>query len=135
MALLASSAIGCRMVDINQQERGVLVDHYLNNGWAILFLPLHRSAAPAPSMAALTQAIPGRSARRQTWWYAPFGHWHTSTFVCALSVQGLLAPLVLDRPINGPAFIAWVEQSLAPRLVAGDIVVKDNFELSQGRWR
>ena len=59
--------------------------------------------------------------------HAPFDHWHTTTFVCALSVQGLLAPLVLDGPINGPAFIAWVEQGLAPRLVAGDIVVMDNL--------
>ena len=47
--------------------------------------------------------------------------------MCALSVQGLLAPLVLDGPINGPAFIAWVEQSLVRELVAGDIVVMDNL--------
>ena len=59
--------------------------------------------------------------------YAPFGHWHTTTFVCALSDQGLLAPLVLDGPINGPAFITWVEQGLVPELVVGDIVVMDNL--------
>ena len=58
---------------------------------------------------------------------APFGHWHTTTFVCALSAQGLLAPLVLDGPINGNAFLAWVEQFLAPELRAGDIVVMDNL--------
>ena len=34
---------------------------------------------------------------------------------------------MLDGPINGPAFIAWVEQSLVPELVAGDIVVMDNL--------
>jgi len=59
--------------------------------------------------------------------YAPAGHWHTTTFVCALSTDGLLAPLVLDGPINGQAFMAWVEQFLAPALRAGDIVVMDNL--------
>lgn len=65
------------------------------------------------------QALPGR--------YAPCGHWHTTTFVCALSAQGLLAPLVLDGPINGQAFVAWVEQFLVPELRAGDFVVMDNL--------
>lgn len=59
--------------------------------------------------------------------YAPGGHWHTTTFVCALSSDGLLAPLVLDGPINGDAFVAWVEQFLVPQLRAGDIVVMDNL--------
>ena len=59
--------------------------------------------------------------------HVPFGHWHTTTFVCALSAQGLMAPLVLDGPINGEAFVAWVEQCLAPELRLGDIVVLDNL--------
>ena len=59
--------------------------------------------------------------------YSPQGHWHTTTFVCALSVRGLLAPLVLDGPINGNAFVAWIEQFLAPELRAGDTVVMDNL--------
>ena len=57
----------------------------------------------------------------------PCGHWHTTTFVCALSQDGLLAPLVLDGPINGHAFVAWVEQFLVPELRPGDIVVMDNL--------
>ena len=59
--------------------------------------------------------------------YAPGGHWHTTTFVCALSSEALLAPLVLDGPINGDAFVAWVEQFLLPQLREGDIVVMDNL--------
>lgn len=59
--------------------------------------------------------------------YTPGGHWHTTTFVCALSSEGLLAPLVLDGPINGDAFVAWVEQFLVPQLREGDIVVMDNL--------
>ena len=70
----------------------------------------------------------GRSARGQRCpGYAPCGHWHTTTFVCALSQNGLLAPLVLDGPINGPVFVAWLEQFLAPELRRGDIVVMDNL--------
>ena len=59
--------------------------------------------------------------------YTPGGHWHTTTFVCALSSEGLLAPLVLDGPINGDAFVAWVQQFLVPQLRQDDIVVMDNL--------
>lgn len=58
---------------------------------------------------------------------APYGHWKTTTFVCALRTTGLVAPLALDGPINGPAFRAWVEQMLVPELQPGDIVVLDNL--------
>ncbi|SER78212.1 hypothetical protein SAMN04244573_04304, partial [Azotobacter beijerinckii] len=43
-----------------------------------------------------------------------------TTFVCALRSEGLVAPLVLDGPVNGRAFRAWIEQALAPTLGAGD---------------
>lgn len=58
---------------------------------------------------------------------APYGHWHTPTLICALRPCGLVAPLVLDGPINGNAFRAWVQQALAPVLHPGDIVVMDNL--------
>lgn len=58
---------------------------------------------------------------------APYGHWKTTTFVCALRTTGLIAPLVLDGPINGAAFRAWVDQALVPELRPGDIVVLDNL--------
>ena len=58
---------------------------------------------------------------------APAGHWRTTTLVCALSSQGLRAPLVLDGALNGPAFVAWTEQFLVPELRPGDIVVMDNL--------
>jgi transposase len=44
-----------------------------------------------------------------------------------LRTTGLVAPLVLNGPSNGPAFRAWVEQMLAPQLRPGDIVVLDNL--------
>ena len=58
---------------------------------------------------------------------APGGHWKTTTFVCALRTAGLVAPLVLDGPINGVAFVAWIQQMLVPELRPGDIVIMDNL--------
>jgi transposase len=57
----------------------------------------------------------------------PHGHWKTTTFVAALRCDGVGAPLVLDGPMNGEAFRAWVEQFLAPTLKKGDIVFMDNL--------
>jgi transposase len=57
----------------------------------------------------------------------PFGHWKTTTFVAGLRLNGLVAPLVLDGPMNAAAFEAYVEQFLAPTLAPGDIVVMDNL--------
>jgi transposase len=57
----------------------------------------------------------------------PMGHWKTMTFIAALRHDGITAPAVLDGPINGAAFQAYVEQFLAPTLGPGDIVVLDNL--------
>ena len=59
--------------------------------------------------------------------FAPHGHWRTLTFLGALRYDGLAAPCVFDRPINGICFRAWVEQQLVPILRPGDIVVMDNL--------
>jgi transposase len=57
----------------------------------------------------------------------PHGRWKTTTFVAALRANALTAPCVLDGPMNGDAFLAYVEQVLAPTLIPGDIVVMDNL--------
>lgn len=57
----------------------------------------------------------------------PHGHWLTTTFVAGLRHDGIVAPCVLDGPIDGDSFRAWVEQFLAPTLRPGDIVVMDNL--------
>lgn len=57
----------------------------------------------------------------------PHGHWKTTTFVGALRLGGMTAPMTLNGAMNGPAFTAYVEQVLAPTLRAGDIVVMDNL--------
>jgi transposase len=57
----------------------------------------------------------------------PHGHWKTTTFVAALRSTALTAPGVIDGPMNGNAFLAYVEQVLVPSLTPGDIVVMDNL--------
>ena len=57
----------------------------------------------------------------------PHGHWKTMTFIGALRLEGVTAPLVLDAPVNGESFLAWVEQSLVPTLKPSDIVVMDRL--------
>ncbi|MEX2629052.1 MAG: IS630 family transposase [Tistlia sp.] len=57
----------------------------------------------------------------------PHGHWKTTTFVGALRLGGMTAPMVLDGAMHGPAFLAYVEQVLGPTLSPGDIVVMDNL--------
>ena len=58
---------------------------------------------------------------------APHGHWRTTTFVAGLRSTGVIAPLVLDGPMTGAVFCAYVEQFLAPALSKGDVVVLDNL--------
>ncbi len=57
----------------------------------------------------------------------PHGHWRTTTFVAGLRLGGLTAPMVIDGAMNGPAFLAYVRQVLAPTLAPGDVVVMDNL--------
>ena len=60
---------------------------------------------------------------------APFGHWKTTTLVAALRRDGLGAPMVLDGPMTGQAFLAYVEQVLIPALRERPdaLVVMDNL--------
>ena len=59
--------------------------------------------------------------------HEPWGHWKTTTFTAGLRCDGLVAPFVLDGPMNGRAFLVYVEKILVPQLRAGDIVVMDNL--------
>ncbi len=62
----------------------------------------------------------------------PHGHWKTTTFVAGLRNSGIVAPFVLDGPINRNAFEAYVEKVLVPELRPGDIVVMDNLSSHKG---
>jgi len=55
------------------------------------------------------------------------------TFLAALRQDRITAPCVVDGPINGKSFLAYVEQVLVPTLKPGDIVVMDNLGSHKGR--
>jgi len=57
----------------------------------------------------------------------PHGHRKTTTLVAGLRMSGMIAPMVLDGPINGDWFEAYVAQVLVPELDRGDIVIMDNL--------
>lgn len=57
----------------------------------------------------------------------PHGHWKTTTYTGALRLSGMTAPMVLDGPMTGEWFVAYVEQILVPTLRPGDIVILDNL--------
>lgn len=62
----------------------------------------------------------------------PHGHWLTTTFVAGLSTRGIIAPFVLDGPINREAFETYVERVLVPTLRPGDVVIMDNLSSHKG---
>jgi transposase len=57
----------------------------------------------------------------------PHGHWKVSTFVAGLRCNGITAPFVIDRAMNGDIFLTWLDRCLIPTLRPGDIAVMDNL--------
>ena len=58
----------------------------------------------------------------------PHGHWKTTTFVGALRVDGMTAPWVLDGPMNGAAFLVYVQEVLVPTLLTA---IEDSVQLAE----
>jgi hypothetical protein len=52
----------------------------------------------------------------------PHGHWYTTTVFMGLRSTGIVSPVVVDGPINGRVFLAWVQQHLCHELRPKDIV-------------
>ena len=57
----------------------------------------------------------------------PHGHWRTATFLAALRHDRWTAPLLLDGPLDGAMFLAYLQQGLGPTLQPGDLVICDNL--------
>jgi transposase len=62
----------------------------------------------------------------------PHSHWKTTTLIAGMRSSGVVAPCVIDCPVNRSIFEAWVEQALVPELRPGDIVVMDNLSSHKG---
>lgn len=57
----------------------------------------------------------------------PHGHWHTTTLIAALGIDGIACSTVVDGAVNADVFEAFVEQVLVPELRPGDVVIMDNL--------
>lgn len=64
--------------------------------------------------------------------HVPHGRWKTQTFIAALRHDRVTAPCLIDGPINGRIFLAYVEQILLPTLHKGDVVIMDNLGSHKG---
>ena len=60
---------------------------------------------------------------------APFGKWHTQTFIAGLRCDQLIAPWIVEGAMNGAAFETYIETQLAPALNPGDVVILDNLNV------
>lgn len=61
--------------------------------------------------------------------HVPHGRWETTTLIAAVGRNGPQAPWVLEGPMDGAAFLVWVEQVFVPTLHPTDIVVMDNLSV------
>lgn len=64
--------------------------------------------------------------------HAPAGHWKVTTFLAGLTSNGIVAPFVVDQPMNRAIFTQYVRQYLLPELQPGDIVILDNLSSHKG---
>jgi len=60
---------------------------------------------------------------------APFGAWNTQTFIAGLTADGLVAPWLVNRPMNGAAFATYIRTQLAPVLEPRTVVILDNLSV------
>ena len=58
---------------------------------------------------------------------APAGRYATLTLMSAIRLEGVVAPMLLDGPVNAETFAGYVENCLAPALEPGDILMMDNL--------
>jgi transposase len=63
----------------------------------------------------------------------PHGRWKTTTFLAALRRDRIEAPCVIEGPIDGESFRAYVEQILLPCLKPDEVVVMDNLGSHKGK--
>ena len=48
--------------------------------------------------------------------HVPHGHWKTITFIAGLRRRAMVAPFVLDGPMNAISFMAYLQRCLVPTL-------------------
>lgn len=58
---------------------------------------------------------------------APHGHWHTTSLIGSIRVDGTHACMLLEGAMDANAFRAYVQEVLLPSLRPGDWVIADNL--------
>jgi len=58
---------------------------------------------------------------------SPFGHWHTTTMIASIRLDGSSASMAIEGATDTEVFQEYVRQVLCPTLQPGDIVVLDNL--------
>jgi transposase len=97
-----------RLTTLRRAKRLVFLDE------TGIHLSMTRTYARAPSGERAVAAVPK--------------NWGDSmTVVAALTLDGIIAPMMLHGAMNARAFEAYIEQCLVPELREGDVVVLDNL--------
>ena len=60
---------------------------------------------------------------------APFGRWHTQTFIAGLRCDRLVAPWIIDGAMDGAAFDTYIRTQLAPTCRPGEVIILDNLNV------
>jgi len=58
---------------------------------------------------------------------APHGHWHTTTMISSMRLDGSTACMAIEGATDTEVFRAYVRGVLCPRLRADDVVIMDNL--------
>jgi transposase len=58
---------------------------------------------------------------------APQSHWHTTTMICSMRLDGSTACMAIEGPTNTELFRPYVRRVFCPTLRAGDVVIMDNL--------
>lgn len=57
----------------------------------------------------------------------PHGHWHTTTLISSIRLNGATASMAMDGATDTEVFQTYVREILSPTLSPGDIVIMDNL--------
>jgi 6-phosphogluconate dehydrogenase (decarboxylating) len=58
---------------------------------------------------------------------SPQGHWHTTTMICSIRLDGSTACMTIEGATDAEVFRAYVRRVLCPTLRKGDVVIMDNL--------
>ena len=73
----------------------------------------------------------GRAPRGQRVQGSVPGHWESVTLISGVWLSGVVAPVAFPGATDTPAFAGYVEQTLAPQLRPGDVMIWDKLKAAR----